>query len=528
MLHAIIAIVSENKHMLIDWLLALLPILVIIGLMVGFRWGAARAGPAGWFVAILVALLRFGAGIDLIALAHVKALLLTSDVLLITWSAFLLYRVADEAGAIQILSHAIPGLTNDRGLQALLIGWAFASFLQGVGGFGVPTAVTAPLLVGLGFSPLAAVMIPSIGHSWSVTFGSLATSFQALIASTGYAGEILAPPAAAFLAIAGLVCGYQIAHISGGWDAVRRLFWPILILGIAMGGAQFWLSTHGLWAIGALGGGSAGLIVGFVIARFRGRQASERNTSGTKTRMLLLALSGYIALVVITLAIQFIAPLRSALSSIVIRVPFPAVSTSLGYATPAGYGREIPLLRHAGAILAYSSFIAYLLYSRAKLYAPGAGLRIIKTTIRRMLPSSLGITAMVSMAVVMSHAGMTETLARGLSEGMGSLFPVISPWIGGLGAFMTGSNTNSNVVFANIQLRTAELLSLSVPIILAAQTAGGALGSVIAPTKIIVGASTTDAAGKEGSILRSLLVYVFPLIGLISLLTLLALWITSP
>jgi lactate permease len=469
--------------MLIDWLLALLPILVIIGLMVGFRWGAAKAGPAGWFVALLVALLRFGAGIDLIALAHVKALLLTSDVLLITWSAFLLYRVADEAGAIQILSHAIPGLTKDRGLQALLIGWAFASFLQGVGGFGVPTAVTAPLLVGLGFSPVAAVLIPSIGHSWSVTFGSLATSFQALIASTGYAGEILAPPAAAFLAIAGLVCGYQIAHISGGWGAIRRLLWPILILGIAMGGTQFWLSTHGLWNIAALGGGSAGLIVGFIIARFRGRETSEQNPAGTKARLLMLALSGYIALVVITLAIQFITPLRSALNSIVIRVHFPAV--------------------------------------------PGAGLRILKTTVQRMLPSSLGITAMVSMAVIMSHAGMTETLARGLSEGMGYLFPVISPWIGGLGAFMTGSNTNSNVVFANIQLRTAELLGLSVPIILAAQTAGGALGSVIAPTKIIVGASTTDAAGKEGSILRSLLVYVFPLIGLISLLTLLALWVTS-
>ena len=108
--------------MFIDWFLALLPILAIVLLMVGFRWGAAKAGPAGWFAAVLVAFLRFGAGIDLVALAQVKALLLTCDVLLITWSAFLLYRVADEAGAIQILSNAIPGLTKDRGLQALLIG----------------------------------------------------------------------------------------------------------------------------------------------------------------------------------------------------------------------------------------------------------------------------------------------------------------------------------------------------------------------------------------------------------------------
>ena len=514
--------------MLIDWFLALLPILTIVLLMVGFHWGAAKAGPAGWFVAVFVAILRFGAGVELIAYSQVKALLLSCDVLLITWSAFLLYRVADEAGAIEILSQAIPGLTNDRSFQALLIGWAFASFLQGVGGFGVPTAVTAPLLVGLGFSPISAVLIPSIGHSWSVTFGSLATSFQALIASSGYAGEILAPASAAVLAIVGLVCGYQVTHISGGWEAIRRLFWPILVLGIVMGAVQFSLATHGLWNIAALGGGSAGLIVGFLIAHIHGRQTPKQDSAATKGRLLVLSLSGYIALVIITLAIQFIPAVRSALSLFVIRVPFPEISTSLGYTTPAGYGREIPLFRHAGAILAYSSLVAYILYTRAGFYARGAGVRVIKTTIQRMLPSSLGIAAMVSMAVVMANSGMTETLARGLSEGMGSLFPIVSPWIGGLGAFMTGSNTNSNVVFASLQTRTAELLGFSVPIILAAQTAGGALGSIIAPTKIIVGVSTTGAAGKEGSILRKLLLYVVPLISLVSILTLLALWVTSP
>jgi lactate permease len=101
-----------------------------------------------------------------LAFAHTRALLLSFDVLLIVWSAFLLYRVADEAGAIRIIGEALPYLTNDRGMQVILIGWVFASFLQGVGGFGVPVAVTAPLLVGLGFNPIAAVVIPSIGHGW--------------------------------------------------------------------------------------------------------------------------------------------------------------------------------------------------------------------------------------------------------------------------------------------------------------------------------------------------------------------------
>jgi lactate permease len=124
------------------------------------------------------------------------------------------------------------------------------------------------------------------------------------------------------------------------------------------------------------------------------------------------------------------------------------------------------------------------------------------------------------MAVIMQHAGMTDTLAQGLSGAVGSIFPVISPWMGALGAFMTGSNTNSNVVFAALQMRTAELLNLPVAVILAAQTAGAALGSVVAPTKIVVGASTAGMAGREGEVMRKMLVYVGILILIISLLAL--------
>ena len=121
------------------------------------------------------------------------------DVLPIIWGAYTFYRVTAEAGGIEALSEALPVLTPSRGLQALVIGWAFASFLQGVGGFGVPVAVTAPILAGLGFSPLTAVLVPSIGHAWTVTFGSLASAFQALVAATGMPAALLAPASAAAL-----------------------------------------------------------------------------------------------------------------------------------------------------------------------------------------------------------------------------------------------------------------------------------------------------------------------------------------
>ncbi|MBT6062739.1 MAG: L-lactate permease, partial [Anaerolineae bacterium] len=126
------------------------------------------------------------------------------------------------------------------------------------------------------------------------------------------------------------------------------------------------------------------------------------------------------------------------------------------------------------------------------------------------------------MAMVMQQSGMTEALAQGLADGVGRAYPLAAAWIGAIGAFMTGSNTNSNVVFAALQLRTAELLAYSVPIILAAQTSGAGLASVLAPAKLIVGASTAGMEGKEGQVMRAVIGYGGGLVLFISLLTVLA------
>jgi lactate permease len=121
------------------------------------------------------------------------------------------------------------------------------------------------------------------------------------------------------------------------------------------------------------------------------------------------------------------------------------------------------------------------------------------------------------MAVTMQHAGMTQLLATAMSSATGRYFPLVSPFIGALGAFMTGSNTNSNVVFASLQQTTAVALGLSVPLILAAQTAGGAIGGSFAPAKVIVGASTVENA-SSGRVLRLATSYSLIILALIGLL----------
>lgn len=517
----IIPEIRDGGLTLVDWLLAVLPIAMILVLLVGFRWGAARAGAAGWLTAAAVASLHFGAGPQLLAFAQAKALLLSLDVLLIVWAAFLLFRVSDEAGGIRTIGALLPRLTTDRAMQAMLIGWIFASFLQGVGGFGVPVAVTAPLLIGAGFSPLAAMVIPSIGHGWAVTFGSLASSFQALLAATNLPGELLAAPAAILLGFCGVATGFLVAHAAEGLPAIRRLALPIILIGVTMAAAQLMLASAGLWNIAGFGGGIAGLLIALPLAR-RYRQMGDEGKQGKPDRSAIwIALSGYLALLVITLGVQLTPVIRETLGSWGLRIWFPALRTSQGFATAAGYGRIIYPLTHAGASLGLAALIAYLVARRRGVLGAGAGGRIVGSTVRRVSSSSLSIIILLGMAVIMAHAGMTEILAQGLAQGVGHLFPLASAWIGGLGAFMTGSNTNSNVLFALLQQRTAGLLGISVPWILAAQTAGGAIGSVIAPTKIVVGSATAGMAGKEGSVLRALLPSTGILLGLISL----ALWL---
>jgi lactate permease len=242
------------------------------------RWGAVQSSLAGYLAALIVGVFYFGSGMKLLEYAHIKALLSSLDVLLIIWAAFLFYRVTDEAGAVTQLGEALPHLTADKGMQALVIGWGFAAFLQGVGGFGVPVAVVAPILVGLGFPAIPAIIIPSVGSGWAVTFGSLGSAFQALLSTTGLTSAKLAFPSAAFLGIAAMITGLLVLHCAVGWKRMMRLVPVAILLGIVMGGVQLFIAIYGPWNTAAFIGGMAGLLVSFGLARF---YRGSKNNNGT-------------------------------------------------------------------------------------------------------------------------------------------------------------------------------------------------------------------------------------------------------
>jgi lactate permease len=504
---------------LLDWLLSLSPIAAVLVLMVGLRWSGVRAGLIGWLVALAVAALRFGAGPSVLLWAQLRGLFFSLFVLYIIWPALLFYRVTDEAGAVAAIGLGLPRLTADRALQALILGWAFSSFLQGVGGFGVPVAVLAPLLLGLGFPAVPAVVIPSIGHSWSVTFGSLGSSFYALMAATGRPGEELGPPSAVLLGLACFLCGAGVLWAAGGPRALRHGWAPLLLIGAAMAGTQYLVVRARMWAIGGMCAGLVGIGVSVLWAQFF-TSSGASNPDPPGSMRIQTALAPYGILTAIVFLAQLVPPVEAFLGQVVLRVAVPELVTARGWQTPAGFTTGIPIFGHAGALLIYASLITFVLYVRQGRYKRGALHRIGRDVVRRALPASLGIATMVGMSVTMEHAGMTYCLAEGVSRVMGPAFLLASPFIGALGAFMTGSNTNSNVIFGAFQQQVATLAGLNPVLALAAQTTGGAVGGMFAPAKVIVGCATVCAG--EGPTMRKAFVYGTVILGIIALVT--ALW----
>ncbi|MDO9547029.1 MAG: L-lactate permease, partial [Pelolinea sp.] len=178
---------------MVTWLLAFTPVILVLVLMTAFKWGGSKAGILTWVITQVIAVSFFGATIELLQYTYIKAFFLAIDVLLIIWGAMFLYQITKKAGTIQIIGKFLSAMTENRAFLGIFLGWLFPSFLQGMGGFGVPVAVSAPLLVSAGFSPILAVVITSIGHGWGVSFGSMGSSIRTLMAVTGLSVDFLVP-----------------------------------------------------------------------------------------------------------------------------------------------------------------------------------------------------------------------------------------------------------------------------------------------------------------------------------------------
>lgn len=523
------------------WLLALSPIVLLLLLLAVLRWKAPQAGPVGMFFGAAIALLFFATSFDTLAVAVGKGVWDAVPILFVVWPALLLYRMGTAAGAFEALRRGIARFSKDEVFLVLGFGWVFASFLQGIAGFGAPIAVVAPLLVALGVRPVYAVVIPLVGHAWANMFGTLAVGWLATLQVVDIEDETLTAVQTALLLWIPTIAGALfIAWMVGRWQAVRHALPMIGVIGFVHGAGQLALMPVSP-VLSTFIASAVGLLLLFPLAKWS-RYASpteleqrpamredvdlSAEDEGEPTMGLGWAAAPYAALTVVAVGTLVIGPLEDLLPRVAIGLPFPEVSTGFGVTQEAedSYAPFEPLV-HPGAFLLVATAVAYLLHRRQGFFAARAEEQgsqpILGSTAGDAVPASIAIVSFLVLAKLLDHSGQTEVLALGIAEvAPAPVFAFLSVFIGVLGAFMTSSNTASNVLFTPLQVGVAGAEGLGQSGVIAAQSTGGALGNAIAPANIVLGTSTAGASGQEGAVLRKTLPWTLAISALAGAVTL--------
>lgn len=509
----------------LTWIMAALPIILLLVLMLKCGWGATEAAPIGVLVALCVGLFVYKSDLKLIAMESAKGIWSALTVLLVVWTAILLFEVASEAKAFRVFRAGMQRFTPNELLQVLILGWIFESFLQGITGFGVAVAVGAPLLVGIGVAPMWAVLIPLLGHSWANTFGTLAVAWDALVAQANLASDPAlllrtALWASIFIWIWNLLLGVSICWFYGKLPAVKKGLPAVIIMSLIQGGGQLILSQVNQ-TLCAFVPCCIALVVSLLLGKtsFYNKPWRMENSkimdagffSGDaldypQDMSLLQAFMPYIVLTAITLFVLLIAPVKRFFAQVSIGFDFPAMQPGYGYTVAAveKFSAYTPFT-HASMFLLLASIIGFLFFRRHHWIGQGGGKAVLLRSVEKTVPSGIAVIGFIVMSRIMGGTGQTVVLAEGIANVFGPAYTLLAAVIGMLGAFMTSSNMASNILFAEFQLTTANILGLEPAGILGAQTAGGAIGNTICPGNIILGTTTAGILGKEGEVLKRIL-----------------------
>jgi lactate permease len=492
---------------LLHWTLSALPILALAFFMVQLRWGAQQAGAMGALVVMVIALLFFRMPLDGLAVAGAKGVWDAISILLVIWPALLLYQVMRRAGGYEAMRRGITAMSRNELFIIVALGWVFTSFLQSIDGFGTPIAIVAPLLVAFGVRPIYAVAIPIIAHIWAKLFGTLGVGWLATLQVVDLDEETILSTAlqsSVMLTLQVVMGGFMVVWMYGRWAAVKH-GWPLVVILSAIQGLGQFPSVLIDPALAAFLPAAASLVALYPLSRWKryaepapqivDRPAMSRDArsqgDATQTQAppmgTFTAFFPYILLSVLATATSLILPLANVLGQVRLGLPFPETTTGYGVVTEAEsvYSALTPLT-HPGFGLLLTALFTWILFARRGYYRTWqAGLEVrdrgmLASLAVTAIPASVPILTFLIMASMMNHSGQTQTLALGLA---------------------------------------AQLKDLPPATILAAQSAGGAIGNAIAPANIVMGASTAGINGKEGLIMRKTMPWTAAAFVLTGLLT---------
>ncbi|SHN66134.1 L-lactate permease [Desulfovibrio litoralis] len=541
-------------------LTAMLPIIVALILMVGLRMGAAKAMPLAWLTAVGGAFLVWGLPIDYIAALSIQGVISAIGVLIIVFGALLILHTLQYSGGMETIQYGMQNVSKDMRVQAIIIGYMFAAFIEGAAGFGTPAALAAPLLLSLGFPPLAAAVLCLVFNSFPVTFGAVGTPIivgfgnslgtplmkdslvSKLLADVGWTsndaffkaiGEVatfmhgpmifILPifmlgfitrfygpkrswsegfAAWKFCVFAGFA--FAIPYFAFAWlvgPEFPSLIGGLIGLGIIVWGAKnnICMPTDGTWTFGDSSKWEKD---------WTGEIAFTGNTTFKAHMSQTMAWLPYVligALLVMT-RIKDLGLKAWLNTNGVIEV-----TNILGFATVK---EKLTLLYLPGTIpFMLVAVLTIFLHQMSGDKAKAAWI----DTIKKMKNPTIALMAAVALVKIFQGSGFNPTpleagqtalpsmplaLADFIALYLGGVWPLFASFIGGLGAFITGSNTVSDMLFGQFQWDMAVKLNLPKEIILAAQAAGGAMGNMICIHNIVAVCAVVGLGGREGDILK--------------------------
>ena len=518
-------------------LAAAIPILIL-----GYALGIART--AAWkasMYALLAALLIAWAVYRMpptlaLAAAGYGAIFGLFAIGWMVFAAILLFDVVVASGRFATIRQSLAAVSPDARIQALLVAFAFGAFIEGASGAGTPVAVSASLLVGLGFSPLLAGGICLLANTAPVAYGALGLPIVTLAAVTELPEMSLSAAVGRICPIVGLIIPAYLTVVLSGWRGARQVWPAALMCGATFAACQFLVSNFIgpqladiLSAIAAIVAIVGLLQIWQPTEAFQlpnGTAPTSAALSGRASRMerssVLWAWMPYLLLVVLVL-LWGASPVRRHLDQVTIRMTVPSLHNAVERIAPV-----VPEASPYPAIFVFNwlgaNGTACFLAAVLSAWIGGLGWRrfssVTAATAGRLLLPELTIAMLMALAYVMNYAGSTATLGLALAAS-GSIFPFFSAFLGWLGVFLTGSDTSSNALFGNLQVVSARALGLNPILTAAVNTAGGVMGKMISVASIAVAAAATGMPASDESKLFRFTVWhsvlLASFIGLLSL-----------
>jgi lactate permease len=494
-------------------LVALLPIATVLVFLGFLKRAAWQAAMAGFVVAFIVAVAVWGMPVRMaFASALNGAVFALWPVMWIVINALLLYNIAVASGRFDAFREwVIAHLPDDRRVILIVIGFCFGALLEGIAGFGAPVAITASLLIMVGFSAIDALVFVLIFDTTPVAFGALGVPVTVLAAVTGLPAPALAAMIGRQLPLMAMILPFYVMALYGGWRSVRAL-WPVLtVAGVSFGVAQFAVSnyldytlTDVLAALGSLVATVLFLQVWRPAEESKFKIARSPLNGAESVVPALGTWQGWIPWVVVSVTVILWTFLKIAdLGQH--DIPWPwldkAVSITLYHGKPYAAVWAFQPLGTGTAILLAALATALLVGLRA-----AEVLQCMVRTIRQIWLAVVTVMLVVALAYVMNYAGLAYTLGLAVASS-GHAFILLSPFLGWMAVFLSGSDTSGNALFGNLQVIAARQLHLNPLLFAATNSSGGVLAKMISPQNIATGMSVTDLKGQEGAVLARTFVH---------------------